>query len=104
MADSADIPYHLWRNHIEQVIPRIKLPVDWETRVTPLRQCMLRWWRRKVTKSWGEYRRCIESKQGIAKYNSCGVRWNQHTELYNWIIKPEDKRWKEESGYGISQI
>ena len=43
VADSADIPYHLWRNHIEQVLPRIKLPADWETRVTPLRQCMLRW-------------------------------------------------------------
>ena len=42
VADSADIPYHLWRNHIEQVIPRIKLPADWETIVTSLRECLLR--------------------------------------------------------------
>ena len=103
MADSANIPYHLWRNHIEQVIPRIKLPADWEIIVTPLRECLLRWWRRRVTKSWGKYRRSIEYKQGINKHTSCGVRWNHQTKVYNWIIKPKDKGWKEESGYGIPQ-
>ena len=33
VAESAEIPYHLWRNHIEHVIPRIRLPEDWELRV-----------------------------------------------------------------------
>ena len=27
-ADGAEIPYHLWREHIEHVIPRISLPDD----------------------------------------------------------------------------
>ena len=74
VADSADIPYQLWRDHIEHVIPRIKQPEDWEAMVTPLRKHMLNWWKRRVTKSFGTYRRAIETKQGITKPINCGVR------------------------------
>ena len=56
VAESAEIPYHLWRNHIEHVIPRIRLPEDWEQRVNPLRNCLLRW----CTGTRGTHRRVCQ--------------------------------------------
>ena len=41
-ADAAEIPYHLWKNQIQAIISRVMLPEDWETKVTPLRNMLMR--------------------------------------------------------------
>ncbi len=89
-ADGAEIPYHLWREQIEHVLPGTVLPEDWEDRVAPLRNCMLRWWKRRVTESVGNYRRLLETKQDIKKQTNSGVRWDHLTTSYIWIIEPKE--------------
>ena len=102
--DSAEIPYKLWRDHIEFSIPRIKLPMDWEERVTPLRACLIRWWRRRVTASFGKYRRQLETSAINSMSKNHGVRWDKTTGTYQWIIRPTENGWKRESEYGSSQL
>ena len=103
VAESAEIPYHLWRNHIEHVIPRIRLPEDWEQRVNPLRNCLLRWWRRRVTQSLGIYLRKLKGEQDTAQAKNHGVVWDEVSKTYKWKINPSAVNWHMESGYGSFQ-
>ena len=50
VVDEAAIPYVLWSDHMSLGTPRVKLTEDWEIIVTLLRNYLLRWWKRRVTR------------------------------------------------------
>ena len=57
--DDAEVPTHLWDRHLKDTYPSYLggLPLDWEGRMEPIREFLLRRWRRNLTRSFVAYRR-----------------------------------------------
>ena len=53
-------------------------------------------------KIW-KYRRQLETSQGALKTKNRGIRWDKVTMTYQWIIRLDEKGWKNESEYKSSQ-
>ena len=72
--------------------------------VDPLRDYLLRWWRRQVTKSLERYLNELGCDQDASRIKNHGVVWDGVSNTYKWRVNLDDPEWSIKSEYGLVQV